>query len=98
MASEQSSIIIKGLTKLPKNFNIVVYPCLVTITYKNEEARKSIAREFNVDVSFYFQQLKALINYPFGFLSYSTQFLDEYSKSEKAKKNRLISVLNPDIT
>uniref|UniRef100_T1GJI4 Uncharacterized protein n=1 Tax=Megaselia scalaris TaxID=36166 RepID=T1GJI4_MEGSC len=74
LASEQSSIIIKSLTKLPKNFNIVVYPCLVTIIYKNEEARKSIAREFNVD------------------------FLDEYSKSEKAKKNRLISVLNPDIT
>lgn len=68
LASEQSSIIIKSLTKLPKNFNIVVYPCLVTIIYKNEEARKSIAREFNVDVSAntrnYFPQLKALINYP----------------------------------
>lgn len=51
LACEQSSIIIKSLTKLPKNFNIVVYPCLVTIIYKNEEARKSIAREFNVDVS-----------------------------------------------
>nr|XP_014087439.1 S phase cyclin A-associated protein in the endoplasmic reticulum [Bactrocera oleae] len=69
LTSEQCSIIIKSLTKLPEHLNVVVYPCLVTITFQNENARNVIARDFNLD------------------------FLDEYSKSEKAKKNHLIALL-----
>ncbi|XP_054084108.1 calponin homology domain-containing protein DDB_G0272472 isoform X2 [Zeugodacus cucurbitae] len=69
LTSEQCSIIIKSLTKLPEHLNVVVYPCLVTITFQNENARNVIARDFNLE------------------------FLDEYSKSEKAKKNHLIALL-----
>ncbi|XP_055847204.1 S phase cyclin A-associated protein in the endoplasmic reticulum [Episyrphus balteatus] len=69
LTSEQSSIIIKSLTKLPEHLNVVIYPCLVTITFQNEEARKVISRDF------------------------SLEFLDEYSKSEKAKKNHLVALL-----
>ncbi|XP_055916800.1 S phase cyclin A-associated protein in the endoplasmic reticulum [Eupeodes corollae] len=69
LTSEQSSIIIKSLTKLPEHLNVVIYPCLVTITFQNEDARKVISRDFNLE------------------------FLDEYSKSEKAKKNHLVALL-----
>ncbi|XP_061399136.1 uncharacterized protein LOC133334839 [Musca vetustissima] len=69
LSSEQCSIIIKNLTKLPEHLNVVVYPCLVTITFQNQEARNVISRDFNLD------------------------FLDEYSKSEKAKKNHLVALL-----
>ncbi|XP_073825143.1 SCAPER domain-containing protein short spindle 3 [Musca autumnalis] len=69
LTSEQCSIIIKNLTKLPEHLNVVVYPCLVTITFQNQEARNVISRDFNLD------------------------FLDEYSKSEKAKKNHLVALL-----
>uniref|UniRef100_W8AU12 S phase cyclin A-associated protein in the endoplasmic reticulum n=2 Tax=Ceratitis capitata TaxID=7213 RepID=W8AU12_CERCA len=69
LTSEQCSIIIKSLTKLPEHLNVVVYPCLVTITFQNANARNVIARDFNLE------------------------FLDEYSKSEKAKKNHLIALL-----
>ncbi|XP_036329123.1 calponin homology domain-containing protein DDB_G0272472 isoform X1 [Rhagoletis pomonella] len=69
LTSEQCSIIVKSLTKLPEHLNVVVYPCLVTITFQNQNARNVIARDFNLE------------------------FLDEYSKSEKAKKNHLIALL-----
>ncbi|XP_013104459.2 S phase cyclin A-associated protein in the endoplasmic reticulum [Stomoxys calcitrans] len=69
LTSEQCSIIIKNLTKLPEHLNVVVYPCLVTITFQNQEARNVISRDFNLE------------------------FLDEYSKSEKAKKNHLVALL-----
>lgn len=71
LTSEQCSIIIKSLTKLPQHFNVVIYPTLFTIIYDNDEAKQVVARDFNVD------------------------FLDEYSKSEIGRKNRLVSVLKP---
>lgn len=51
LISEQSSIIIKSLAKLPEHLNVVIYPCLVTITYQNDEARNVISRDFNLAVS-----------------------------------------------
>lgn len=50
LTSEQCSIIIKSLTKLPEQFNVVVYPCLVTITFQNEAARNVISKDFNLEV------------------------------------------------
>ncbi|XP_065355667.1 S phase cyclin A-associated protein in the endoplasmic reticulum [Calliphora vicina] len=69
LTSEQCSNIIKNLTKLPEHLNVVVYPCLVTVTFQNQEARNVISRDFNLE------------------------FLDEYSKSDKAKKNHLVALL-----
>lgn len=48
--SEQSSIIIKSLTKLPKEFDMVTYPSLVTIIHKNPTARDIIRKDFDVTV------------------------------------------------
>ena len=30
---------------------MVVYPCLVTVTFQNQEARNVISRDFNLEVS-----------------------------------------------
>jgi hypothetical protein len=51
LTSEQSSIIIKSLTKLPKQFDIVIYPTLVTIICDDPEAKKILSKDFDVDVS-----------------------------------------------
>ncbi|KAI9586252.1 hypothetical protein GQX74_002099 [Glossina fuscipes] len=69
LTSEQCSNIIKNLTRLPEYLNVVVYPCLVTLTFQNQNARNVIGRDFNLE------------------------FLDEYSKSDKAKKNHLVALL-----
>lgn len=50
LTSDQSSIIIKSLSKLPKTFDIVVYPTLVTIIGDNDGAKNVIRRDFNVEV------------------------------------------------
>lgn len=50
LTSEQSSLIIKNLAKLPSQFEIVVYPTLVTIITDNPEAQEVIGREFDLKV------------------------------------------------
>lgn len=51
LISEQSILIIKSLTKLPKNFSIFIYPTLVTLIHKNDEARKILMKDFDVEVN-----------------------------------------------
>lgn len=50
MNSEQSSIIIKSLTKLPKEFDMVIYPTLVTIIHENPDAKQLLSKDFDVEV------------------------------------------------
>lgn len=64
--SEQSSIIIKSLTKLPKEFDMVIYPTLVTIIHENPEARQLLSKDFNVEVRFYF----SLLSVPYELKTY----------------------------
>lgn len=49
--SDQSSVIIKSLSKLPNAFDIVVYPALLTILCDNDGAKTVIGREFDLKVS-----------------------------------------------
>lgn len=50
LISDQSSVIIKSLSKLPKSFDIVVYPTLVTIVGDNDGAKNVIGKEFDLKV------------------------------------------------
>lgn len=50
ITSDQSLVLIKSLSKLPKTFDIVVYPTLVTIINNNDGAKTVIGREFDVEV------------------------------------------------
>lgn len=50
LTSKKCTNIIKNLTNLPEHMNMVVYPCLVTLTFLNKEARHVISREFNLEV------------------------------------------------
>lgn len=50
LTSEQASLIIKNLAKLPSQLEIVVYPTLVTIITDNPEAQEVIGREFDLKV------------------------------------------------
>lgn len=50
LISDQSSVIIKSLSKLPKSFDIVVYPTLVTIICDNDGAKNVIGKEFDIKV------------------------------------------------
>ncbi|XP_065088939.1 uncharacterized protein ssp3 [Ochlerotatus camptorhynchus] len=69
LTSDQSSVIIKSLTKLPKQFDMVIYPTLVTVIYENSEAKAILSKDFDIVL------------------------LEEYSKSDLAKKNRIVSLL-----
>uniref|UniRef100_A0A0P6IY67 Cyclic nucleotide-binding domain-containing protein n=1 Tax=Aedes aegypti TaxID=7159 RepID=A0A0P6IY67_AEDAE len=69
LTSDHSSVIIKSLTKLPKQFDMVIYPTLVTVTYENPEAKAILSKDFDI------------------------ASLEEYSKSDLAKKNRIVSLL-----
>ncbi|XP_055541837.1 S phase cyclin A-associated protein in the endoplasmic reticulum [Wyeomyia smithii] len=69
LTSDQSSVIIKSLTKLPKKFDMVIYPTLVTVTYENPEAKAVLGKDFDITS------------------------LEEYSRSDLAKKNRIVSLL-----
>lgn len=51
LISDQSSVIIKSLTKLPKKFDMVIYPTLVTVTYENAEAKAVLGKDFDIAVS-----------------------------------------------
>ncbi|KAJ6646121.1 S phase cyclin A-associated protein in the endoplasmic reticulum [Pseudolycoriella hygida] len=48
ITSEQWTLVIKNLAKLPTQFEIVVYPTLVTIITDNPEAQEVIGREFDL--------------------------------------------------
>ncbi|KAL1391577.1 hypothetical protein pipiens_003128 [Culex pipiens pipiens] len=48
LISDQSSVIIKSLTKLPKKFDMVIYPTLVTVTYENAEAKAVLGKDFDI--------------------------------------------------
>ncbi|XP_052564886.1 S phase cyclin A-associated protein in the endoplasmic reticulum isoform X2 [Culex pipiens pallens] len=74
LISDQSSVIIKSLTKLPKKFDMVIYPTLVTVTYENAEAKAVLGKDFDI------------------------ASLEEYSKSDLAKKNRILSLLTSTTT
>lgn len=52
LISDQSSVIIKSLSKLPKFFDIVVYPTLLTIVCDNDGAKNVIGKEFDIKVIF----------------------------------------------
>ncbi|XP_062545651.1 uncharacterized protein LOC134212117 [Armigeres subalbatus] len=69
LTSDHSSVIIKSLTKLPKRFDMVIYPTLVTVTFENPEAKAILSKDFDI------------------------ASLEEYSKSDLAKKNRIVSLL-----
>lgn len=45
-------MIIKSLTKLPKQFDMVIYPTLVTVTYENPEAKAVLSKDFDIAVSY----------------------------------------------
>lgn len=49
LTSEQKMVILKSLIKLPTNFQVAIYPTLVTVVWKNADARKVLAPEFDVD-------------------------------------------------
>ncbi|XP_053693788.1 S phase cyclin A-associated protein in the endoplasmic reticulum [Sabethes cyaneus] len=69
LTSDQSSVIIKSLTKLPKKFDMVIYPTLVTVTHENPDAKAVLSKDFDI------------------------ASLEEYSRSDLAKKNRIVSLL-----
>lgn len=93
LISEQFAVIFKSLAKLSSQFNPVIYPFLVTMCYNNAPARELISRDFDLRVS----DLWIYIYVSVLYLSFSLQFLDEYSKSDAAKRNRLIQMMhNPN--
>lgn len=55
LLSDQSSIIIKSLSKLPRTFDIVLYPTLLTIICDNDGAKSIIGREFDLKVGVRFE-------------------------------------------
>lgn len=50
LTSEQSATIVKALAKLPKDFEMIVYPTLITVITDNAAARLVVGREFDVTV------------------------------------------------
>ena len=51
ISSEQSTIILKSLTKLPNEFDMVIYPTLVVIVHENPAAKEVLSKDFDVQVS-----------------------------------------------
>lgn len=95
LISEQFAVIFKSLAKLSSQFNPVIYPFLVTMCYNNAPARELISRDFDLRVSDLWLDICMCLYYPY--ISFSLQFLDEYSKSDAAKRNRLIQMMhNPN--
>lgn len=74
LISDQSSVIIKSLSKLPKFFDIVVYPTLLTITCDNDGAKNVIGKEFDLKVIF----LPQHSNWNFGFLLRCVRVVDAH--------------------
>ncbi|XP_052893731.1 S phase cyclin A-associated protein in the endoplasmic reticulum [Anopheles moucheti] len=69
LTSDQYMCVVKNFAKLPKQFDVITYPTLVTIIHDNASARVVVGRDFNVEL------------------------LDEFRRSDMAKKNRIISLL-----
>lgn len=40
----------KSLARLPEHLNVVLYPCLLAIIRENSQARRIIARDFDIQV------------------------------------------------
>lgn len=51
LVSPEKLAILKGVIKLPNEFQVAIYPTLVAVVWGNEAARQSIAPEFDVEVS-----------------------------------------------
>lgn len=64
--------------------------------YNNAPARQLIARDFDLGVSTLYLSYREYMYslHMYLFLSFLLQFLDEYSKSEAAKRNRLIQMMH----
>ncbi|XP_049278767.1 S phase cyclin A-associated protein in the endoplasmic reticulum isoform X1 [Anopheles funestus] len=69
LTSDQYMCVIKNFAKLPKQFDVITYPTLVTIIHENPSARVVVGKDFNVEL------------------------LEEFRRSDMAKKNRIISLL-----
>lgn len=50
LTSEQSATIIKAFAKLPKDFELIVYPTLITVITDNAAAEQVVARDFDLTV------------------------------------------------
>uniref|UniRef100_A0A182JD92 Uncharacterized protein n=1 Tax=Anopheles atroparvus TaxID=41427 RepID=A0A182JD92_ANOAO len=50
LTSDQYTYVIKSFAKLPKQFDVITYPTLVTIIHENPSARSVVARDFSVEV------------------------------------------------
>lgn len=72
VTSEQSCGIIKTFSKLPKDFEMIIFPTLITIITDNEVARSVVGRVFDVNVSLVIL-LQNLCNY--SYKSKNTLFL-----------------------
>jgi len=53
LISEQFAVIFKNLAKLPTQFNPVIYPFLVTVSFGNAPARELLCKDFDLAVSLY---------------------------------------------
>lgn len=51
LVSPEKLAILKGVIKLPNEFQVAIYPTLVAVVWGNEAARQTIAPEFDVEVS-----------------------------------------------
>ncbi|XP_050076497.1 S phase cyclin A-associated protein in the endoplasmic reticulum [Anopheles maculipalpis] len=50
LTSDQYMCVIKNFAKLPKQFDVITYPTLVTIIHDNPSARVVVGRDFNVEL------------------------------------------------
>ncbi|XP_061512013.1 S phase cyclin A-associated protein in the endoplasmic reticulum [Anopheles gambiae] len=50
LTSDQYLCVIKNFAKLPKQFDVLTYPTLVTIIHDNPSARAVVSRDFNVEL------------------------------------------------
>ncbi|XP_052865841.1 S phase cyclin A-associated protein in the endoplasmic reticulum [Anopheles cruzii] len=69
LTSDQYTCVLKSLAKLPKQFDVITYPTLVSVLHDNPSASTVVGRDFNVEL------------------------LEEYKRSDMAKKNRIVCLL-----
>uniref|UniRef100_W4VRF2 Cyclic nucleotide-binding domain-containing protein n=1 Tax=Corethrella appendiculata TaxID=1370023 RepID=W4VRF2_9DIPT len=69
LMSEQSTVVIKSLTKLSKKFDMFIYPTFTSVCHQNPEAKQILSKDFDVES------------------------LEEYKKSDMAKKNTIVALL-----
>lgn len=51
LVSPEKLVILKSVMRLPNEFQVAIYPTLVTVVWKNDAARVCIANDFDVQVS-----------------------------------------------